>query len=130
MPKRSPSPHLESCDTNNVYAANCPCRSMLDVLADKWSALLLGAMEDGPQRFGALKTCLQGISPKVLTAALRRLETNGLVTRTVYPAVPLHVEYELTKLGRDACIPLGALRDWVEENIHRFPSADPSVAAG
>ncbi|WAL68690.1 helix-turn-helix domain-containing protein [Amycolatopsis cynarae] len=47
--------------------------------------------EDGPQRFGELQRHLQGISPKVLTQTLRRLEEFGLLDRTVYPAVPLHV---------------------------------------
>ena len=106
---------------HDVYAAACPCRDMLDLLANKWSALALGALEDGPRRFGAIRTKLQGVSPKVLTATLRRLEEHGLVDRTVYPAVPLHVEYALTELGRDANAPLDALRRWVEANIERFP---------
>jgi DNA-binding HxlR family transcriptional regulator len=90
---------------SNVTAM--PART--DLLADKWSALALAALEDGPVRFGAIKARPEGISPKVLTAVLRRLEEHELITRTVYPAVPLHVEYELTDLGRDACVPLGAL---------------------
>lgn len=113
-----------SCDDpKDVYAAACPCRDMLDLLANKWSALALGALEDGPCRFGALRTRLQGISPKVLTQTLRRLETHGLVDRRVYPQVPLRVEYSLTALGRDACVPLAHLRTWVERNIDRFPEA-------
>jgi DNA-binding HxlR family transcriptional regulator len=107
---------------NDVYSADCLCRSMLDLLADKWSALALGALEEGPQRFGQLRARLQGISPKVLTAVLRRLEQHGLVDRTVFPAVPLHVEYSLTPLGSDATVPLAALRGWVEANIDRFPA--------
>lgn len=114
-------PTTEACGPRDVYAAACPCRDMLDLLANKWSALALGALEAGPQRFGALRTRLQGISPKVLTNTLRRLEDHGLVDRTVYPAVPLHVEYSLTALGRDACEPLAHLRTWVERNIDRFP---------
>jgi DNA-binding HxlR family transcriptional regulator len=106
----------------DVYSASCPCRLILDLLADKWSALVLGALEGGPLRFGAVKTRLEGISPKVLTAVLRRLEEHELITRTVYPDVPLHVEYELTDLGRDACVPLGALLYWVEDNVERFPA--------
>ncbi len=96
---------------------------MLDLLANKWSALALGALEEGPQRFGAIRARLQGISPKVLTNTLRQLEQHGLIDRTVLPAVPLHVEYSLTGLGRDACEPLAHLRTWVEGNIHRFTAA-------
>lgn len=103
-------------DRHDVYAAQCPCRAMLDLLANKWSALAIGALGQGPQRFGELQRRLQGVSPKVLTQTLRRLEDAALLTRTVYPAVPLHVEYALTELGRSAAVPLSMLRAWVEEN--------------
>ncbi|AUA15855.1 transcriptional regulator [Streptomyces sp. SID8382] len=109
--------HTDQHDHHDVYEAQCPCRAMLDLLANKWSALAIGALEDGPLRFGALQRRLQGISPKVLTQTLRRIEGAGLVERTVYPAVPLHVEYELTPLGRSASIPLRNLRIWVEDNL-------------
>jgi len=108
---------------HDVYTAQCPCRALLDLLANKWSALAIGALEEGPQRFGALQRRLQGVSPKVLTQTLRRLEDHGLVDRTVYPAVPLHVEYALTTLGESAAVPLNRLRAWVEDNI------DEAVAA-
>jgi len=102
---------------HDVYAAQCPCRTMLDLLANKWSALAIGSLENGPQRFGILQRQLQGVSPKVLTQTLRRLEDYGLVDRTVYPVVPLHVEYSLTTLGKSAAAPLAALRNWVEDNM-------------
>jgi len=106
---------------HNVYSAQCPCRAMLDLLANKWSALAIGALEDGPQRFGEIQRTLQGVSPKVLTSTLRRLEEFGFVDRTVYPAVPLHVEYSLTVLGHSAAVPLGLLRTWVEDNLDEIP---------
>ncbi|GAA0481002.1 cinnamoyl ester hydrolase [Paractinoplanes deccanensis] len=113
----------DSCSRqHDVYDASCPCRQLLDLLANKWSALALGALEDGPRRFGALRDRLDGVSPKVLTATLRRLEEQGLIDRTVYPSVPLHVEYSLTALGEDACVPLAALRRWAVANIDRFPA--------
>lgn len=115
---------------HDVYAAQCPCRGMLDLLANKWSALAIGALEDGPRRFGELQRYLQGVSPKVLTQTLRRLEEVGLVVRTVYPAVPLHVEYALTPLGQSAAVPLGLLRTWVEENIDGISAARCEPAAG
>jgi DNA-binding HxlR family transcriptional regulator len=111
------SPASDDCDRNDVYAAACPCRDMLDLLANKWSALAIGALEDGPVRFGALRNRLQGISPKVLSSTLRKLEEHGLVDRTVFAEVPLHVEYSLTPLGRSAGAPLAHLRDWVEEHV-------------
>ncbi|WP_236792335.1 helix-turn-helix domain-containing protein [Amycolatopsis sp. GM8] len=108
---------------HDVYAAQCPCRAMLDLLANKWSALAIGALEDGPLRFGELQRRLQRVSPKVLTQTLRRLEESDLVVRTVYPAVPLHVEYALTTLGRSAAVPLRQLRTWVEDNIDNVTAA-------
>jgi DNA-binding HxlR family transcriptional regulator len=108
---------LDTCDRNDVYAAMCPCRDMLDLLANKWSALAIGALADGPQRFGQLRTRLQGISSKVLSQTLKRLEDHGLLSRTVYAEVPARVDYELTPLGRSAGEPLKHLRDWVEANL-------------
>ncbi|MDF3294235.1 MULTISPECIES: winged helix-turn-helix transcriptional regulator [Streptomyces] len=114
---------------HDVYAAQCPCRALLDLLANKWSALAIGALEEGPQRFGALQRRLQGVSPKVLTQTLRRLEDFGLVDRTVYPAVPLHVEYALTSVGRSAAVPLNLLRTWVEENFDNAAPGEPVLGA-
>jgi DNA-binding HxlR family transcriptional regulator len=102
---------------HDVYAALCPCRDVLEVLATKWSALAIGALEAGPQRFTALQRQLQGVSPKVLTRTLRRLEEYGFVNRTIFPAVPARVEYELTDLGQGAARPLAQLRDWVEGHV-------------
>ncbi|MEU2557052.1 winged helix-turn-helix transcriptional regulator [Streptomyces sp. NPDC014684] len=89
----------------------------------KWSALAIGAMEEGPQRFGALQRRLEGVSPKVLTSTLRRLEEKGFVDRTVYPAVPLHVEYSLTDLGRSVAQPLAHLLLWVENHVDEIAQA-------
>ncbi|RZU60837.1 winged helix-turn-helix transcriptional regulator [Zhihengliuella halotolerans] len=98
----------------NVYSAQCPCRDLLGVIANKWAAMAIGALADGALRFGELQARLEGVSPKVLTATLRRLEGFGLVHREVYPAVPLHVEYSLTEIGHGAVGPMFALRDWAE----------------
>ncbi|MGW6282791.1 winged helix-turn-helix transcriptional regulator [Kribbella sp. NPDC055071] len=104
-------------DKHDVYASQCPCRDVLDLLANKWAALAIGALEDGPLRFGELQRRLQGVSPKVLTQTLRRLEDNGFLHREIYPAVPLHVEYSLTELGHSVSQPLAALRTWVETHL-------------
>ncbi|SER77602.1 DNA-binding transcriptional regulator, HxlR family [Propionibacterium cyclohexanicum] len=100
----------------DVYSSSCPCRELLDVVAGKWSALAIGALADGPRRFGELERLLAGISPKVLTSTLRRLEDHGLVVRQVIPEVPLHVEYSLSDLGHSAVGPIAALRTWAEDH--------------
>ncbi|GAA0433151.1 helix-turn-helix domain-containing protein [Streptomyces luteireticuli] len=107
-------------DNHDIYALLCPGRAVYELLANKWTGLAVTALEDGPRRFGDLRRKLEGISPKVLTQTLRRLEDNGLVLRTVYPEVPPRVEYELTALGRSALEPLAHLRGWVRANTGNF----------
>jgi DNA-binding HxlR family transcriptional regulator len=101
----------------NVYAETCPTRHVLDLIGDKWATLIVGLLEERPQRFAALHRQIGGISQKMLTQTLRRLERDGLVQRTVYAEVPPRVEYALTPLGRTLCAPLAALRTWAETNI-------------
>lgn len=66
----------------------------------------------------------------MLTQTLRRLEASGLVTRTVYPQVPLHVEYALTDLGHSAAKPLGELRTWAEDNLDAVTYPGPNTTGG
>ncbi len=115
--------------SRDVYLRNCPCRGVLDLLANKWTALAIGALEDGPRRFGELRRRLEGVSQKMLTQTLRELERDGLLTRTVYPVVPLRVDYELTDLGRSVAEPLSAIRRWSEENITHVQRARARYAA-
>jgi DNA-binding HxlR family transcriptional regulator len=99
------------------YEAGCPSRRLLDRIGDRWTVLIVGALDEGPQRFSALATRVDGISQKMLTQTLRSLERDGLVTRTVYPQVPPRVEYELTALGRSLQEPLRALEEWAVANM-------------
>jgi DNA-binding HxlR family transcriptional regulator len=110
-------------DVRDVYLKLCPCREVLDMVASKWTALAIGALDDGPQRFGELRRKLDGITQKMLTQTLRTLTRDGLVTRTVYPTMPMRVEYELTSLGRSVSAPLKALRDWSQEHIDEIQDA-------
>jgi DNA-binding HxlR family transcriptional regulator len=101
----------------NAYAANCPTRIVLDQISDKWTVLILGSLRNGPVRFNSLKRMLEGVSQKVLTTTLRKLERNGLLTRSAFPTVPVTVEYALTPLGRALSELVTAVRCWAEENI-------------
>jgi len=113
-----------SCgDLRDVYARSCPCREVLDLVASKWSALVVGALEDGPVRFGALRRRIEGVTQKMLTQTLRELERDGLVERSVYPTVPPAVEYALTELGRGVAGPLAAIRDWSEGHLDEIRAA-------
>ena len=94
------------------YSADCPTRQLLDRIGDRWTVLTLGALEDGPQRYGTIAHRVEGVSQKMLTQTLRALERDGLATRTVFPEIPPHVEYELTPLGRSLRTVLTSLEDW------------------
>ncbi|WP_042403786.1 winged helix-turn-helix transcriptional regulator [Streptacidiphilus carbonis] len=101
----------------DAYLAACPSRQILDVLANKWTMLVMGALADGPLRFGVLRRKLDGITQKMLTQTLRSLERDGLVTRTVYPTIPPRVEYGSTELGRSVSGLLAAVKEWSEHHI-------------
>ncbi len=95
-----------------LQASDCPSRLLLDELADKWSVLILAALNEGPLRFNEIKRTLEGITQKALTQTLRRLERNGIVARRVVEASPIAVEYSVTALGKSLKKPLKALYEW------------------
>src|SRR6266702_888386 len=80
----------------------CPdsIEPILEILEGKWTLLLLHDLFNGIKRFGELRRSLHPISPKTMTDRLRLLEEQGIVTRTIYSEVPLHVEYQLTERGQ------------------------------
>ncbi len=107
----------------NVYSENCPSRKVLSLIADKWTALVIGLLEERPKRFTELRRDIDGISQKMLTQTLRGLERDGIVGRTVFPEVPPRVEYALTPLGKKLCEPLAMIRAWAEAHIDEVIAA-------
>jgi len=103
-------------DLDPVYRADCPSRAILDQIADKWSMLVLMVLRE-PRRFNAIKRRLDGITQRVLTQTLRKLERNGMVTRTVIDGKTLGVEYALTPLGKSLETPFAALYGWTVDNM-------------
>ncbi len=97
-----------------VLQRSCPTREVVDRLADTWTILVVLVLADGPRRFGGLRRAVEGISPRMLTATLRRLERDGLVVRRAYATSPPSVEYGLTPIGRSLLAAFGAMRDWSE----------------
>jgi DNA-binding HxlR family transcriptional regulator len=89
---------------------------VLDRIADKWAVLIISVLEQGPQRFNALGRQIKGLSQKVLSQTLKRLERDGFVARTVFPTVPITVEYALTPLGRSLSTTLNPLIAWSKVN--------------
>jgi DNA-binding HxlR family transcriptional regulator len=100
----------------DVFLADCPARAAIETIADKWSVVVLYGLSRGPRRHGELVELIGGISKKMLTQTLRRLEQRGLVSRRAYAEVPPRVEYELTPLGRTLIEPIQALTRWAEHH--------------
>ena len=107
----------------NAYVAECPSRQVLAALSDKWVTLVLTALAASPQRYSELSRTIAGVSQKMLTQTLRTLERDGLVTRTITPAVPVRVEYQLTPLGRTLLPVVRAIKDWSETHIAEVQAA-------
>lgn len=108
---------LQIASSWNAYQSMCPTRLMLNRIADKWTVLVLGLLENEAKRFSTLQREIGGISQKMLTQTLRGLERDGLVARTVYPEVPPRVEYTITPLGNTLVGLLAALRVWSETHM-------------
>jgi DNA-binding HxlR family transcriptional regulator len=96
---------------------------VLAALSDKWVTLIVSALADGPLRHSELARTVAGATQKMLTQTLRRLERDGLVTRTVTGTVPPRVDYGLTDLGRDILPLQRAIKAWAETNIGRVHAA-------
>ena len=106
------------------YTRGCPSRDLLDRIGDKWTVLVLGELaRHGACRFTELRKQLSGVSEKMLTQTVRALERDGLVDRTVYPTVPVRVEYALTPLGQTLREPLKALTEWSVRHVDEVLAA-------
>ena len=98
-------------DPDPVYRSDCPSRAILDQIADKWSMMVMAVLKE-PRRFNAIKSRLDGVTQRVLTQTLRKLERNGMITRTVLTGRILGVEYARTPLGESLQRPFAELYDW------------------
>ncbi|MFI8292017.1 transcriptional regulator [Streptomyces sp. ms191] len=124
MPTRTAAERrAEASTAYDAYLARCPARQLLDRIADKWVSLVVNALADGPRRYSDLQRTLASVSQKMLTQTLRHLERDGLVSRTVTPAVPVRVEYELTALGRSLLPVMRAIKDWAEDHMDEVLAA-------
>lgn len=115
--------------------ANCSLKDVLERIGDKWSILVIAALSGQPSRFRSLQRRVDGISQRMLTLTLRRLERDGLVVRTVFDTRPPQVEYALTELGDTLTVPLRGLASWAEQHRAQIAASrsewdDGTVAAG
>ena len=94
----------------------CPVETTLSLIGGKYKALILWHLSGGTRRFNQLQKAVTA-TPRMLTLQLRELESDGLITRTIYPEVPPRVEYAMTDLGRSLMPILTAIRDWGTEYL-------------
>lgn len=92
--------------------SDCAVAKTLKVIGSKWTMLLLHNLFEGKSRFGELQRALDGISPKTLSQRLQELEQEGIITKTVYAEIPLHVEYNLTEKGKSLGGIFRSLEKW------------------
>lgn len=100
---------------NSKELPACPVETTLTLIGDKWEVLILRDLMPGTKHFGELKKSIGSVSQKVLTAQLRTMEENGLISRKVYAEVPPKVEYSLTALGQSLRPILDSMQNWGEE---------------
>ncbi|MFE4819486.1 MULTISPECIES: winged helix-turn-helix transcriptional regulator [Streptomyces] len=112
-----------------VFLADCPARLAIEIIASKWAMVTLFALSDGPVRHGELVELIGGVSRKVLTQTLRRLQDNGLVERRAYAEAPPRVEYSLTELGATLREPIAVLADWARSNGGAIATFHEAAAA-
>lgn len=105
-------------------------REIIARVADKWTMLILEALEEhGTQRFSQLSKVVVGVSQKMLTKTLRQMESDGLVSRTIYPEVPPRVEYTLTDLGRSLSAAFCGVWLWAEAHYDEVAAARAAASA-
>ncbi len=124
--------HEPDAYTPDIFALACPARTLLEVLAEKWTMLVLLALrehEARPKRNGELMRRVEGVSQRMLTQTLRSLEASHLALREDRRTVPPHVEYRLSPEGLEIAALIGRVDEWVRENTSAL-GGDATVSAG
>ena len=111
---------LVTNDHHPVYDPAYPARRVLDLIADKWTPIILYCLSGGTRRFSELHHQIPDISKKMLIQVLRRLEGDGIVHRKVYAVVPPKTEYSLTDLGRRMHEPIALICQWAVEHTNEI----------
>ncbi|SMC43507.1 helix-turn-helix domain-containing protein [Rhizobium sp. RU36D] len=109
---------------------DCGLRDVLDRLGERWTVMAIAELARGPRRFRQLERALPGISQRMMTLTVRRLERDGMVSRLVEPTVPPSVTYELTPLGREFAEMVISLVDWSRRHKSQIALARADFDAG
>jgi DNA-binding HxlR family transcriptional regulator len=113
----------DSPDEESARQTGCRTREVLDIVADKWSLLVVRNLEAGPRRFTEIKRNIDGVSQRMLTLTLRHLERDGILTRTVHNVMPPNVSYQLTPMGTTLLEATRPLLHWSIEHLALIDAA-------
>ena len=114
---------MTTADGEPARQAGCRTREVLDIVADKWSLLVVRNLSAGPRRFTELKRGIDGISQRMLTLTLRSLERDGILTRTVHNVMPPNVSYQLTPMGTTLLEATAPLLEWSTRHLALIDAA-------
>lgn len=124
LQQQKQSPRFDQMVAKFLRRERCPVKTTLAVIGGKWKPVVFYLIQSDVARFGELLALLDGISKKVLTDQLRELEQDGIISRTVYAAVPPHVEYALTEFGQTLAPVVAAMCAWGLNDAAKTPSPD------
>ena len=109
----------------------CPVRNVVARFGNKWALLVILVLnENGSTRFNQLCKLIPDISTKVLSGTLQTLEADDLISRTVFPEVPIRVEYKLTETGESLVPIIQQLTDWAVEHMKSIMKHRKKYEAG
>lgn len=100
----------------------CPVATTISLLSSKWKVLIIRDLLNGTMRYSGLKKSVVGISQKMLTQSLREMESDGLITRKIFPVIPPKVEYSLSPLGQSMRPIIEEMANWGSEYLDKNPS--------
>ncbi|HEY4439293.1 MAG TPA: helix-turn-helix domain-containing protein [Candidatus Elarobacter sp.] len=113
----------------DCFTPECPARDVLNHVANRWGALVLGSLLERELRYSEIRAKVGGISEKMLAQTLDVLERDGLISRHSLPVVPPHVEYALTESGRALAKRFFELFLWIGSNVETFTRAQKAYDA-
>lgn len=115
---------VDPAGSSNAAGSNALARELFERIADRWTLLVIATLGDrAVLRFTELQDAIGGVSHKMLAQTLRHLERDGLVSRTVHPVIPPHVDYRLTPLGRGLLLAVTEICSWVRTNMAAIENA-------
>lgn len=94
----------------------CPrFEAAFELLGKRWTGLIIRSLLSGAKRFSDIQDIIPALSARMLTERFKELEEQGILTRKVYPEMPVRIEYELTEKGRDLEKAMNEIQKWAEK---------------